>query len=120
MELFEILTARRRAIGMSIDELVEASRVPKGTVAKVMAGITRDPGIETLKAIAYAMGLSLEDLDDKKDSSPWRVLTPDEAELLTVYRDLNATGQGTLMNVARGLASNPDMKRGSMSGSVTA
>ena len=63
MELYEILSERRRLIGMSMEELVEKSQVAKGTVTKIMAGITRNPQIESLKAITYALGLRLEDLD---------------------------------------------------------
>lgn len=63
MELYEILSERRRQIGMSMEELVEKSQVAKGTVTKIMAGITRNPQIESLKAITYALGLRLEDLD---------------------------------------------------------
>lgn len=63
MELYEMLSERRRQIGMSIEELVDKSGVAKGTVTKIMAGITRNPQIESLKAITYALGLRLEDLD---------------------------------------------------------
>ena len=69
MELHEILTERRRQIGMSMEDLVEASGVAKGTVSKIMAGITRNPQIESLKAITYALGLRLEDLDTESSAS---------------------------------------------------
>lgn len=69
MELHEILTERRRQIGMSMEELVEKSGIAKGTVTKIMAGITRNPQIESLKAITYALGLRLEDLDTNGVSS---------------------------------------------------
>lgn len=70
MELHEILSERRRQIGMSMEVLVEKSGVAKGTVTKIMAGITRNPQIESLKAITYALGLRLEDLDDHGSNSP--------------------------------------------------
>lgn len=70
MELHEILSERRRQIGMSMEVLVEKSGVAKGTVTKIMAGITRNPQIESLKAITYALGLRLEDLDDQASNSP--------------------------------------------------
>lgn len=70
MELHEILSERRRQIGMSMEVLVEKSGVAKGTVTKIMAGITRNPQIESLKAITYALGLRLEDLDDRGSNSP--------------------------------------------------
>lgn len=132
MQLYEILTSRRKEIGMSIDTLVEVSRVPKGTVTKILTGVIKNPGIESLKAITYALGLSLEDLngtpepgvrDDvaapENDTLTFPSHSP-EAELIAIYRDLNAEGQDILMGTARGLAINPDMKKGSASKDATA
>lgn len=59
-----MLSDRRKAIGMSIDQLVELSGVPKGTVTKILTGVTPNPSLENAKAIAYALGLTLMDLDD--------------------------------------------------------
>ena len=59
-----MLSDRRKAIGMSIDRLVELSGVPKGTVTKILTGVTPNPSLENAKAIAYALGLTLMDLDD--------------------------------------------------------
>lgn len=59
--LSEILSDRRRKIGMSIDELAEKSGIPKSTVAKILTGVTDNPTLETVKAISYTLGLSLAD-----------------------------------------------------------
>jgi transcriptional regulator with XRE-family HTH domain len=64
--LHEILTDRRKSLGMSIDQLVEKSGVPKGTVSKVLTGVSPNPALETIKAIAYALGLTLNDLDEAR------------------------------------------------------
>ena len=64
--LHEILTERRKSLGMSIDQLVEKSGVPKGTVSKVLTGVSPNPALETIKAIAYALGLTLNDLDEAR------------------------------------------------------
>lgn len=69
MALHEILTRRREDLGYTIDDLVAKSGVPKGTVAKIMSGITPNPQFETLRSIAYALGLALEDLDDSDHRS---------------------------------------------------
>lgn len=63
------LSARRRSIGMSIDQLVEASGIPKGTVTKVLTGASKNPALETVKAIAYAMGMTLDDLTENESDS---------------------------------------------------
>lgn len=60
--LHEILTARRKALNMSIDELVEKSGVPKGTLTKVLTGVSPNPALETARSICYALGLTLDDL----------------------------------------------------------
>ena len=47
-------------------------------------------------------------------------LTPSESELITIFRDLNDKGQDALLRQARYLASDPDMKKGSVSNTATA
>lgn len=61
MELKDQITLYRRQSGLSIEELARRSGVPLSTVKKISAGITRDPQVETLRAIAYAMGKTLDD-----------------------------------------------------------
>lgn len=63
----EKLSDRRKQIGMSIDQLVEKSGIPKGTLTKIITGITPNPSLESVKAIAYALGMTLHDLDDGED-----------------------------------------------------
>lgn len=62
--MYRLLTQRRIALDMTIDELADKSGVPKNTVAKILSGITTDPRISSLKSIAHALGLTLDDLDD--------------------------------------------------------
>ena len=61
MELKEQIALYRRQAGLSIEELARRSGVPLSTVKKISAGITKDPQVETLRAIAYAMGKTLDD-----------------------------------------------------------
>ena len=65
--LHKILTDRRRSLGMSIDQLVEKSGVPKGTLTKVITGVSPNPALETVKAITYALGLTLNDLEEEHE-----------------------------------------------------
>ena len=87
--LGKILSDRRRLIGMSIDQLVEKSGVPKGTVTKVLTGISPNPALETVKAIAYALGLTLDELsEDEVD------LVSDKAmKLAMLYDSLDEVGK---------------------------
>ena len=64
MELGELITRYRKDAGMTIDELSESSGVPKGTLNKIIAGTTKAPTLDTMKAIAKALGKRLADFDD--------------------------------------------------------
>ena len=43
MELGELISLYRKQKGMTIDELAEKSGVPKGTINKIIGGITKAP-----------------------------------------------------------------------------
>ena len=94
--LHEILNAQKKKLGLDIDGIVEKSGVPKGTVSKIMAGTTPNPSIENVKAIAYALGLTLSDLDDRMFS---KNLSDEEQSLLVAFRSLDTPGKSTVMAV---------------------
>ena len=60
----EKINEMRKYKGIGIDELCQMSGVPKGTLSKITAGITKNPSVDTVKAIVYAMGFTLDDLDN--------------------------------------------------------
>jgi transcriptional regulator with XRE-family HTH domain len=62
----------KRKLGLTSAELAEKAGVPKTTLDKILSGVTKDPKLETLKAIARALGLTLDDFDDynKKTEEP--------------------------------------------------
>lgn len=62
----EKIAEYKKKLGMTTEELSEKSGVPLGTLNKILSGATKDPKLETLKAIAHVLGLSLDDFDDKK------------------------------------------------------
>ena len=55
----------------TIDDIANLSGIAKDTVKNVMSGKTKDPGIETLSRIIYAMGGSLDAAygNEKTDSA---------------------------------------------------
>lgn len=101
MEIYEILTARRKEKGMSLDALVEASGVPKGTVAKIMSGHSRNPGIEALKAITYALDLTLEDLDAKNEPVTVGELSENEAEFIQLLGAMTPANRRLILGIAQ-------------------
>lgn len=60
----DAFTEMRKKSGMSIDEISAKSGVPKGTLSKISAGITKAPPLETMRKLVYAMGYTLDDLDE--------------------------------------------------------
>lgn len=54
----------KKRLGMTTAELAAKSGVPKGTLDKILSGVTKDPKLETLKAIARVLGCTLDDFDD--------------------------------------------------------
>lgn len=63
MELDKIAEYKKK-LGLTTEELSRRSGVPVGTLNKILSGETRDPKLETLKAIARVLGLTLNDFDD--------------------------------------------------------
>ena len=55
----------KKKLNMTTEELSERSGVPVGTLNKILSGATKDPKLETLKAIAKVLGLTLNDFDDE-------------------------------------------------------
>lgn len=90
------LSDRRKELGMSIDALVEASGVPKGTLTKILTGVTPNPSLENAKAIAYALGMSLQDLDDGAGEV---VISEDMRALAERFNALDDHGKRLVMAV---------------------
>lgn len=65
----ERINAIRKAKGLSLDELSKKSGVPKGTLSKITAGITKNPNLDTVQAIARALDCKLDDFDDNNKNT---------------------------------------------------
>ena len=89
----EKINDMRKHIGMSIDDLSEKSGVPKGTLSKITAGITKNPSIDTVKAIVHTMGFTLDDLDDFPRSKKENDLSMENRELIKKYSNLDTHGK---------------------------
>lgn len=101
MELGELISRYRKDAGMTIDELSETSGVPKGTLNKIIAGTTKAPTLDTMKAIAKALGKRLADFDDgtpSKSSAP--ALSTEALRLAKDYERLDKWGRKQVRAVA--------------------
>lgn len=60
----ERITDLRKQAGMTIDELSIRSGIPVSTLKKISAGLTANPTLDTVKAIARALNCSIDEFDD--------------------------------------------------------
>lgn len=68
----EKIAEYKKKLNLTTEELSEKSGIPIGTLNKILSGATKDPKLETLKAIAKVLNLSLNDFDD--NNSPVHTL----------------------------------------------
>lgn len=66
----EKIAEYKKRLGITTEELSKRSGIPLGTLNKILSGATKDPKLETLKAIARVLGLSLDDFDDLEIDKP--------------------------------------------------
>ena len=88
----------RKAKGMSIDELCEKSGIPKSTISKITAGITTNPTLDTIQAIARALGCRLDDFDDTPtvNKTAPSDLSEEAKKIARSYDKMNAHGKGAV------------------------
>lgn len=91
MDIGEKISLYRKEKKITIDELVEQSGVPKGTINKIIAGTTKAPTLDNIKAIARALGKRLDDFDDSPNDD--LEFTPTEQQHIKKYRTLDAHGK---------------------------
>ena len=85
----------RKAKNMSIDELCEKSGIPKSTISKITAGITTNPTLDTIQAIAKALGCRLDDFDDtpKNEKNAPPELSDEAKKIAKDYEGLDRHGR---------------------------
>ena len=80
--------------GITQDELVKLSGIPKSTLSKILAGISNNPTLDNMKSIAKALSCSLDDFGDETTFSPEYNI--EEQKIMQKYRLLNQEGQERL------------------------
>lgn len=94
LETGELISTYRKQAGMTIDELVERSGVPKGTLNKIIGGTTKAPTLDNMKSIARALGKTLADFDDIPTHTENAPPLPDEAlKVAKNYSELDNHGK---------------------------
>ncbi len=98
MELGDLISMYRKESGLTIDELVCRSGVPKGTITKILGNVTKAPSLDTVRAIAHALGRTLADFDDASAPVVNDLL---KEQLLEAFDQLNQEGQELVVQYAR-------------------
>lgn len=97
MGWLEKLNQLKKESGMTTDDIVAASGLPKGTLNKIFAGATKDPQLSTVRAIVHCLGYTLDDLDDLSENARSKKSEPRfsllEIEHIKKYRALNEHGK---------------------------
>ena len=57
----EKISEYKKLLGLTNEELSKLSGVPKGTLDKILSGVTKDPKLGTLKALARVFNCTLDD-----------------------------------------------------------
>jgi transcriptional regulator with XRE-family HTH domain len=90
----------RKQKKITIENLAQQAGVPVSTIAKICSGRTKDPKLDTLKAIARVLDCSLDDFnDDSGEVIPQNNDTrndhiPSSADLRQLVLDFYAMTQG--------------------------
>lgn len=99
MDWLDAFNNMRKISGMSLDEISEISGIPKGTLSKITSGITKNPGLETMRILVNTLGFTLNDLDEggAKKITAENSLREDERELLQKYNTLDEIDKGRIL-----------------------
>lgn len=96
---FEIINKLRKEKGLTLKQLSDVSGVPLGTLNKIVNGITKDPKLDTLKAISKVLGCTLDDFDDDILSGDRIELSEDGINLFKKWHCLTEENQNKIMGM---------------------
>ena len=88
----ELVNKLKQERGMVSEDLARLSGVPLGTLNKILNGQTKNPSLETVFALAHALGCSVDDFDDTdtaKNDSPIAGLPEEIQDLISKWDKLS-------------------------------
>jgi transcriptional regulator with XRE-family HTH domain len=88
----ELVNKLKQERGMTSEDLAQLSGVPLGTLNKILNGQTRNPSLETVFALAHALGCSVDDFDDvdtAKNDNPLVGLPQEIQDLISKWDKLS-------------------------------
>lgn len=87
---YEIINARKREMGITNAQLSEITGITLSTLDKITSGANQNPKLSTLKAIAKAIGCTLDDFDDDYTSDADDIANAYSAAPTEVKRNVSA------------------------------
>lgn len=103
----EIIEKLKKELNLTSKQLSEKSGVPKGTLDKILNGTTKDPKLETLKALSRVLGCTLDDFDDENFNNVLKKLSVEEKKHIHNLRKLNDLGKKKVITYTQDLLDNP-------------
>lgn len=95
----------RKMRGLTIEALAESSGVSVSTVKKICAGITTNPNLETVKAIARALNCSLDNISDSEEC-----IDSAREDFITLFDTLSEEDRADVVRYAEFLKSKHNSK----------
>lgn len=79
------LKKMKKLSGKTSQQISAETNIPKSTIDKLFSGQTKEPYLNSTKAIVHCLGYTLDDLVEAKDNSLIE-LTDEEQQLILAYR----------------------------------
>ncbi len=96
------IRAHRKAAGLTQEAVAEQCGLQVETISRVESGRTT-PSLETLLALAEALGCGVADFVDPSRPAPVGPLSSDELEALELWRGMSAKARRAWLSLARDL-----------------
>lgn len=97
----DTLVALKKKSGKTLKQISAESGVPLGTLNKLFAGQTKDPKLETIRAVVYALGFTLDDLDETRNAP---AQSEDDTEALNTNEVVEAFVQAGIVAPGKDLS----------------
>lgn len=87
-DIVDGIIRRKKEIGMTSQQLSDASGVPKSTIDRILRGDTPNPSLQTVLDLAAAVGYSLSNHPEQPEAAPLaNVKDPMVSHLISVYEN---------------------------------
>lgn len=97
----DYMNKRKKELNLTNAQISELSGVPMGTLSKIMAGIIKNPKLNTLQALARVLECTIDDFYDPPINNENNKSPPEKKEKTTPAEDGLSDAQRALIQFAR-------------------